>query len=49
MQILIPNALITGWFTGKFADNGSALINFKITPIDPGEVLGLFKITKAKA
>lgn len=49
MKILIPNALITGWFSGKFADNGSALINFKITPVDPGGNLGLFKITKAKA
>ena len=49
MKILIPNAILVGWFTGKLADNGSALINFKITPVDAGETLGYFKFTKAGA
>lgn len=49
MQILIPNAILTGWFTGKLTDTGSALLNFKISPVDPGATLSPFKITKAVA
>lgn len=47
MKVLIPNGSMVGWFTGKLADNGSALINFKITPMDAGATLDPFKITKA--
>ena len=49
MKVLIPNGILVGWFTGKLADNGSALINFKITPVDAGNTLGYFKFTKAGA
>lgn len=49
MKILIPNGILTGWFTGKLSDTGSALINFKITPVDPGTTLNYFKITKVHA
>jgi len=49
MKILIPNGILTGWFTGKLTDTGSALINFKISPVDPGTTLSYFKITKKPA
>lgn len=47
MKVLIPNAILTGWFSGKMTDTGSVLLNFKITPVDPGTTLSNFKITKA--
>lgn len=46
-KILIPNGTLVGWFTGKLADNGSALINFQIIPNYASEEISSFKITKS--